>query len=71
MKKIISTILTLAILIIAQSCRPQDDILTANNEISKENSVFKKSSDSIQTDSANVPQKPVVVDPPPKNGHQW
>ncbi|UQB69165.1 hypothetical protein [Epilithonimonas zeae] len=70
MKKFISTILTLAIVTIAHSCRPQDDILTANNEISQ-NSIFKKSSDSVQTDSTSIPQKPVVGDPPPKNGHQW
>lgn len=71
MKKFISTILTLAIVIIAHSCRQQDDISTANNEISQENLIFKKSSDSVQTDSTNVSQKPVEGDPPPKNGHQW
>ena len=71
MKKLISTILTLAIVIIAHSCREQDDILTNNNDINQENLIFKKGGDSIIIDSASLSQNPIIGDPPPKNGHQW
>ena len=71
MKKLISTILTLAIVIIAHSCREQDDILTNNNDINQENLIFKKGGDSIIIDSASLSQNPMIGDPPPKNGHQW
>ena len=63
--------MTLAIVIIAHSCRQQDETLATENEISQENLIFKKSSDSVKTDSISASQKPVEGDPPPKNGHQW
>jgi len=71
MKKLISTILTLAIVIIAQSCREQDEILTTNNDINQEKLIFKRNSDSATIDSVTLSQNPIIGDPPPKNGHQW
>ncbi len=55
------------------SCRENDiDLPVDNSNVSKNNSVLNRTSDSIQVaDSLNSANKPLPGDPPPKNGHQW
>lgn len=72
MKKFISTITLLLIVFSANSCRLQEENL--ENEMFTKlqtGNTFRKTSDSIETDSANVVSNPLPTDPPPKNGHQW
>lgn len=45
--------------------------MTSTDDDNKGNLIFKRDSDSVKTDSANIPEKPIIGDPPPKNGHQW
>ncbi|GGG60491.1 hypothetical protein [Epilithonimonas arachidiradicis] len=72
MKKFISTILTATILIIANSCRAQEEDLASNiNPDNEPNLIYKRGSDSTQVDSTNAASKPTLSDPPPRNGHQW
>ncbi|PZU90499.1 MAG: hypothetical protein DI529_02875 [Chryseobacterium sp.] len=72
MKKIISTISILAIVISIHSCRSQaEDLETEKIEQKQTRSIFQKNNDSITvTDTTNI-DKPSEGDPPPKNGHQW
>jgi len=72
MKKIISTILLLTIVICTNACRSQEEEVenqTAEKETS--NNIFKKTTDSIKTDSVQSVNNSLPTDPPPKNGHQW
>lgn len=72
MKKIISTILLLTIVICTNACRSQEEEVenqTAEKETS--NNIFKKTTDSIKTDSVQSVTNTLPTDPPPKNGHQW
>lgn len=69
MKKFISTISILSIVIFTNSCRTQDDdLLTETFNKEERTKIFRKPNDSIRKDSINIP---IVSDPPPKNGHQW
>lgn len=73
MKKFISTIAILSIVIFTNSCRAQDeDLLTETPNKGQTNKILRRSTDSIP----NIPKDstrslPIVADPPPKNGHQW
>jgi len=72
MKKFISTISILSIVIFTNSCRAQDeDLLTETFNKKQPTKIFKKTSDSIRNDSVNTINNPILTDPPPKNGHQW
>lgn len=72
MKKIISTILLLSLVISTNACRSQEeDLENQTSEKMISNNVFKKTNDSIKTDSLQTVNIPLPVDPPPKNGHQW
>lgn len=54
------------------SCRSQDEDL-AKQEVTDvpSGNIFKKTGDSIETDSASAVPSTLPTDPPPKNGHQW
>lgn len=72
MKKFISTIITLSVILLTTSCRQSLDIKD-NNEIpaNEKNLIMKKDGDSIVSDSTSLLPNPELGDPPPRNGHQW
>lgn len=58
-------------MIFINSCRTQEEdskVETLNDN--QENMVFRRGSDTLQTDSTRA-SRPLPIDPPPKNGHQW
>ncbi|WP_379964221.1 hypothetical protein [Epilithonimonas sp. UC225_85] len=72
MKKFISTISILAIVIFTNSCRAQDEDLETETFNKKQtDNIFKRDNDSITIDSATAITNQIPADPPPKNGHQW
>lgn len=72
MKKIISTILVISIIICTNACRPEEEnLVNLTSDGMTSNNIFKKNNDSIKTDSIQTATTPLPVDPPPKNGHQW
>lgn len=72
MKKFISTISILSIMIFTNSCRSQDESLETeiSDDYQSNTNIFKRESDSLKTDSTKI-LKLLPGDPPPKNGHQW
>lgn len=72
MKKIISTILFLTLVVCTNACRSQEEDLE-NQTFKKEPSttILKKVNDSVKIDSVQSVTNPLPTDPPPKNGHQW
>lgn len=70
-EKSISTSLTFAILLIAKSCRKQDDFVQSANDIKQNRLIYKRGSDSVQADSTQLAQYSVIGCPLPKNGHHW
>lgn len=72
MKKIISTILFLTLLVCTNACRSQEEDLEIET-LKKEapTSTFSKINDSVKTDSLKAVTNSLPTDPPPKNGHQW
>ena len=72
MKKFISTITILLIVCSANSCRSQEENLdSAMYTNTQTGDIFKKTGDSLETDSLKAVPSPLPTDPPPKNGHQW
>jgi uncharacterized lipoprotein YehR (DUF1307 family) len=71
MKKFLS-ILAIAILSVSSmSCRQEDETETFNSQNTTEKTTFKKSGDTIKTDTIKVNHKPVDPDPPVKDGTSW
>ncbi|WP_379964289.1 hypothetical protein [Epilithonimonas sp. UC225_85] len=74
MKKFIAILTITVVSLSFTSCRQEDDSadLTTNNS-AQQGTTFKKSSDSVETDTikASATARPVDPDPPVKDGTSW
>ncbi len=71
MKKFISTITAIALVLFTNSCRQEDEESLSKPQNYETKKLQNKSTDSLQAAVVIYPNKPIEADPPPKNGHQW
>ena len=71
MKKFLSITAIAILTFSSMSCRQDDETETFDNNNTTEKTTFRKSGDTVKTDTIKVNHKPVDPDPPVKDGTSW